>query len=183
MIPKPPMVMTAAHPSLIEAAVGLGSNLGDRLANLRAARDCMDALRGVRLLDCSPVYETEPVDVPEAYREQCFLNAVLIFETNLSPGAWSDALHAIEDTLLRVRTGERNAPRTIDIDLLTYGDLVHARSDLTLPHPQCVHRRFVCQPFCDVRPGQILPGQTRTMLEILDTLPSTPAVRRFTQRW
>ncbi len=167
----------------VEAAVGLGSNLGHRLANLRAARERIGSLETVRLLASSPVYETEPVEVPEAYRGQWFLNAVLICETRMSPDAWSDALHAVEDSLWRVRTGERNAPRTIDIDLLTYGELELARPGLVLPHPQCVHRRFVCQPLSDVRPGLVLPGQTRSLAAILKALPPSPSVRQMSRTW
>ena len=167
----------------VEAAVGLGSNLGDRLAHLRDARNRLAHLPETRLLACSPVSETEPVDVPDAYRALEFLNAVLIFETSLTADAWSAALHGIEDALWRVRTGERNAPRTIDIDLLTFGRLALARPDLTLPHPQCTRRRFVCQPLADLRPDLLLPGEVRPLRDILETLPVRPAVRRVAGNW
>lgn len=168
---------------MVEAAVGLGSNLGDRLAHLREARGRIAALAGVGAVASSPVYETEPVGVPDAYRDRLFLNAVLVVETTLSADDWSRALHAIENELFRVRTGERNAPRTIDIDLLTFGSLVVTRPDLTLPHPQCVRRRFVCQPLADVRPDWVLPGQSKRVLELLGDLPPTPSVRLVAVDW
>ena len=163
----------------IEAAVGLGSNLGDRLAYLREARDRIAALPGTVSVEMSPVYETEPVGVAEAYREMTYLNAVLLVRTTLGVEEWSRRLHALEDELFRVRTGERNAPRTIDIDLLTYGDVRRDRPDLRLPHPQCLTRRFVCQPLADLRPDYVVPGQSRTVAEILASLPKRPWVRRF----
>lgn len=169
--------------AVVEAAVGLGSNLGDRLENLRDARERIAALEGVRIVASSPLYETEPVDVPDAYRDLWFLNAVVIAETSLDVDDWSRRLHAIEDGLHRVRTGERNAPRTIDIDLLTYGNLSISRPDLTLPHPQCVRRRFVCQPLADLRPGLVLPGQTVPIARLLEKILKKSFVRRFADTW
>lgn len=165
--------------SPVEAAVGLGSNLGDRLGYLFEARDRIAALSGTVSVEMSPVYETEPVGVSEKYRAFTYLNAVLLVRTTLGVEEWSRRLHALEDELFRVRTGERNAPRTIDIDLLTYGDLQMDRPDLRLPHPQCLTRRFVCQPLADLRPGYVVPGQRRTIAEILATLPERPWVHRF----
>ena len=162
-----------------EAAVGLGSNLGDRLGYLREARDRIAALPGTVSVEASPVYETEPVGVADAYRGLTYLNAVLLVRTLLDVEEWSRRLHALEDALFRVRTGERNAPRTIDIDLLTYGDARMDRPDLRLPHPQCLTRRFVCQPLADLRPGYVVPGQSRTIADLLASLPDRPWVRPF----
>ena len=167
----------------MKAYVGLGSNLGDRLANLRAARERIDALPETRVVASAPVYETEPVGVAERYRDLLYLNTVLCAETELDLEEWSRSLHSIEDVLLRVRTGERNAPRTIDIDLLTYGDVISRRPHLNLPHPQCTARRFVCAPLNDLEPGLVLPGETRTVAEILASLPAVPSVRHFAMEW
>lgn len=166
---------------VVEAAVGLGSNLGDRLGYLCAARDRIAALPGTDSIEMSPVYETEPVGVAEAYQSMTYLNAVLLVRTTLDVEEWSRRLHALEDELYRVRTGERNAPRTIDIDLLTYGDVRMDRPDLRLPHPQCLTRRFVCQPLADLRPDYVVPGQSQTVAQILATLPERPWVRRYVQ--
>lgn len=175
---------SAPEQATVEAAVGLGSNEGDRLSHLRTARQRLLALPGVRLLGCSPVYETEPVGVPDAYREQWYLNAVLLVgASGWTPDAWSDALHGIEAALGRVRTGERNAPRPIDIDLLTFGGRRLSRPGLTLPHPQCAQRRFVCRPLADLRPALRLPGRSETVAELLQALPERPAVRLFAETW
>ena len=162
-----------------EAAIGLGSNLGDRLANLREAAVRLAALSGVVRVAKSSVYETEPVDVPAEFASLRFLNAVAVFEVEMPVEAWSDAVHAIEDALLRARTGVRHAPRTIDLDLLYFGAVVLDRPHLRLPHPQCVSRRFVCEPLAELRPRLVLPGASRTVAEILAALPAAPRVARF----
>ena len=169
----------AAQETQREAGIGLGSNLGDRLANLRAARERLEALPGVRLLGKSSVYETEPVGVPAAFAALDFLNAVALFEVSLPLEDWSDAVHGIEDALLRRRTGVRNAPRTIDLDLLYFGDVVADEPHLHLPHPQCTSRRFVCRPLAELRPDLVLPGENRTIAAILATLPRQPKVAHF----
>ncbi|MGI5869123.1 MAG: 2-amino-4-hydroxy-6-hydroxymethyldihydropteridine diphosphokinase [Kiritimatiellia bacterium] len=159
-----------------ETAIGFGSNLGDRLANLGEALRRLEALPGVRLLEKSSVYETEPVGVPAIYASLDFLNAVAIFEVTLECEAWSGAVHAIEDAMLRQRTGVRNAPRIIDLDILYFGDCMMDQPHLHLPHPQCVSRRFVCAPLAELRPGLVLPGETRTISAILANLPLEPKV-------
>ena len=179
MVNSSTMDRTSGHDIKAEAGIGLGSNLGDRLANLRTARERLEALPGVRLLGKSSVYETEPVGVPEAYASLDFLNAVAVFEVSIPLEDWSDAVHGIEDALLRRRSGVRNAPRTIDLDLLYFGDAVADKPHLHLPHPQSVSRRFVCQPLADLRPGLVLPGETRTIADILAALPREPKVARL----
>lgn len=164
-----------------ESGIGLGSNLGDRLANLREALRRLEALPGVRLLGKSSVYETEPVGVPEAYASLDFLNAVAVFEVALGRDEWSDAVHGIEDAMLRRRTGVRNAPRIIDLDLLYFGDTVANQPHLHLPHPQCSSRRFVCAPLAELRPALVLPGEVRTIAEILAALPQEPKVTLLAQ--
>lgn len=162
-----------------ESGIGLGSNLGDRLANLRTALAKLEALPGVRLLGKSSVYETEPVGVPEAYASLDFLNAVAVFEVSIALEAWSDAVHGIEDAMLRRRAGVRNAPRIIDLDLLYFGDAVSDKPHLHLPHPQCTSRRFVCAPLAELRPALVLPGEIRTIADILVALPLKPKVARL----
>ncbi len=167
----------------MEFGISIGSNLGDRLAHLRAARTRIVALPDMRLTACSPLYETEPVDVGPVYRDQAFLNAVLIVESAQTPEAFAAALHAIEDALGRVRGADRNAPRPIDLDVLYAGDRTSADATLTLPHPRWAERRFVVQPLADVRPDLRLPGVSGTVREILLTLPARPEVLLFTRSW
>lgn len=168
---------------IVEAAVGLGSNIGDRMVNLINAAGFISRLKRTRIAARSSVYETEPVDVPPEFRNKPFLNAVIIAVTQLTLEEWSAELHAIEDTMLRVRTKQRHIPRTIDIDLLTFGTQTEDRADITIPHPQCVNRRFVCQPFAEIRPNHVIPGETRTMTKILKAMPPVPEVRLFTSNW
>ena len=143
----------------------------------RWGRDTFIALPGVTLLACAPFYETEPVDVPEAFADCRYLNTVAIYAVALPLDAWSDRCHAAEDALGRVRTGYHH-PRTIDIDLLYYGDAVRDEPHLHLPHPQIASRAFVCRPLADVRPQLRLPGFSATVAELLAALPPG-GVRRW----
>ncbi len=152
------------------ALLSLGSNLGDRLANLRAALAALEAEIPHTAFETAPVYETEPVDVPEEWAGQTYYNTAAALETDLTPDELSVAVHAIEDKLGRKRIGY-HAPRTIDIDIVAFGDARSSRPDLKLPHPEAASRRFVLQPLADIVPDFILPGQTRTIAELLSTLP------------
>lgn len=167
----------------MEAGLSLGSNLEDRLLHLREARTRIAGIPGVRLTASAPVYETEPVDVPEAFCNQPFLNTVLLVDTRLAPVELGQALNAIETALGRIRPAVRNAPRTIDIDLLYLGDSVLQNDDWQIPHPRWAQRRFVAAPLADLRPTLVLPGQTRTVQEVLLSLPDRPKVIPYLQRW
>lgn len=168
---------------LEEAAIGFGSNLGDRRANLREALERLKNIDGVELVCKSGIYETDPVDVPDEFSGLTFLNAVAIFRVRLEVDEWSAAVHAVEDALLRVRGKVRNTPRTIDLDLLYFGDTTLDTPTLRLPHPQCTSRRFVCEPLCELRPGFVLPGEVRTIAQILAGLPAKPGVARIDSDW
>ena len=166
-----------------EAAIGMGSNLGDRLTNLQSAWEELIKIDGVTPLARSSIYETEPVDVPLEFADLSFLNAVALFDVRLDVEMWSRHVHAIEDKMQRVRTSVRNAPRTIDLDLLFFGNCIMNRPHLILPHPQCTNRRFVCQPLAELRPDWTPPGGTESIAKILSQLPDEPEVRRHTQQW
>ena len=166
-----------------EAAIGLGSNVGDRIAHLTEAVSKLCAIPGARLICKSSVYETEPVDVPKEFIDMRFLNAVAVFEVELDVETWSTAVHAIEGDMLRVRGSVPNTPRTIDLDLLYFGDVVMRRPHLHLPHPQCTARRFVCQPLSELRPDLVLPGESGSIAQILAALPKTPEVALYTKDW
>ncbi len=131
---------------LTMAAVALGSNIEPRREYLEKALARLGALEGTRLVAASPVIETEPVDVPEEFKNLLFLNQVALFETALGAYEFSRAMHAIEDDLGRVRGAVRNAPRTIDIDLVDFGGMVSRDPELTLPHPRWRERDFVRLP-------------------------------------
>lgn len=170
-------------PPASEALLGLGSNLGDRLGNLREARRRLAACPGVAVVASAPVYETEPVDVVADYRHLAFLNTVLVIRCGIAPGELSAAVHRVEDEMGRTRTGERNAPRPIDIDVLHIEGFTGASPDLLVPHPQWAGRRFVVQPLADVRPGLVMPGETRTCAAVLAALPASPAASLFALTW
>ena len=167
----------------MEYGLSLGSNLGDRLALLKSARDRVSSIPGVLNIVPSSVYETAPVGVHPEYEHLAYLNAVLVVTATTSPTAMSTAIHSIEDAMGRVRTEDRFAPRPIDIDILYAGKICSADQSLTLPHPRWAERRFVVQPLADVRPGLIFPGDQKTVRNVLNSLPSEPAVSRFTETW
>lgn len=136
--------------------LGLGSNLGDRLANLSRAVEEL-AGRGVRVVRSSRVYETDPVGGPP---QPQYLNAVVEVATDLEPEELLRVCLEVESELGRTR-GERWGPRTIDIDLLAYGDREIAEPDLTLPHPRMHEREFVLVPLLELDADPPLPGGRR----------------------
>lgn len=167
----------------MEIGLSFGSNLGERLGNLKLARHKIAASRDITVVAQSPVYETEPVGVQPKHKNRQFLNAVLVVESDTLPNELLARLHQVESELGRRRVGDRNAPRTIDIDVLYIGELRRADSQLTVPHPRWMERRFVVQPLADVRPDLALPGETRTVRDVLLSLPPTPKVVLFSEDW
>jgi len=141
--------------------LGLGSNVGDRRANLQAAVDAL-AEAGVRVLASSSVYETEPVGEVPDQRE--FFNACVRIETELGPEALLDACKDVERALGRVTEGPgyvHHGPRPIDVDLLLLGDVTHRSQRLALPHEQATSRRFVLVPLLELEPELEVPGRGR----------------------
>ena len=136
--------------------LGLGSNEGDRLAALRAARDALDGWPGIAVAAASSVYETAPQgEVPD---QQDFLNAVLAIDTELAPEEVLDICKQVERELGRAPGGVRHGPRPIDVDLLALGDLELRTERLVLPHPEVTSRRFVLEPLLELEPDLALPG-------------------------
>ena len=136
------------------AFVGLGSNLADPVAQVSHALDAMNGLPRTRVLRRSSLYRSAPV----GYLEQPdFVNAVVKLETELAPRALLDALLELEHRCGRTREF-RNAPRTLDLDVLLYDDLVHHEHGLTIPHPQMHLRAFVLQPLLEIAPDCEIPG-------------------------
>jgi len=135
------------------ACVALGANLGDASATLLAARRALGELPGTTLLAVSPTYRTAPVDAtgPD------YLNGVALLRTLLGAHDLLRHLQAIEQRHGRQRS-TRNAPRTLDLDLLLYGDEIIHSDDLTVPHPRMHERAFVLRPLLDVAPSIRIPG-------------------------
>jgi 2-amino-4-hydroxy-6-hydroxymethyldihydropteridine diphosphokinase len=148
------------------AYVGLGANLGPREETLRRAVELLSEAEGVAVVAVSELRETEPVGVVDQPR---FLNGAVALETTLSPRRLLDVLLGIERSLGRVR-GERWGPRTIDLDLLVYGDVVVSEPGLRVPHPRLSARRFALEPLADLDDDLEIPGEGRVseLLAALD---------------
>lgn len=156
----------------------LGGNLGDRQACLSAAVAGIAGLPGFQVRAVSRVYETEPVDVRPEHADRAYLNAALRADCERPLPAAAAALAALENRLGRVRDpADRNAPRTMDIDIIAAGALCGNFDGIVVPHPRWAQRRFVVAPLADLIPEAILPGQTRSVRAILADLPDRPAVR------
>jgi 2-amino-4-hydroxy-6-hydroxymethyldihydropteridine diphosphokinase len=153
--------------------LGLGSNEGDRLGNLRAARDALGA-HGVEVLASSCVYETAPQG--ELLDQPDFLNACLRVRTALAPEELLDAAKAVERELGRAPGGVRHGPRPIDVDVLLLGDREFSSERLSLPHPEVTSRRFVLEPLLELDPDLALPDGT-ALASRLDAVRDQP-VRR-----
>ncbi|GAA2625065.1 2-amino-4-hydroxy-6-hydroxymethyldihydropteridine diphosphokinase [Streptomyces xiangluensis] len=138
------------------AVLSLGSNLGNRLETLQGAVDALEDTPGVRVKAVSPVYETQPWGV-EPDSQPTYFNAVVVLRTTLPPSSLLERAHAVEEAFHRVRD-ERWGPRTIDVDIVAYADMVSDDPDLTLPHPRAHERAFVLAPWHDVEPDAQLPG-------------------------
>ena len=138
--------------------LGLGSNVGDRRANLQAAVDALPA-HGVEVVGSSSVYETEPVG--EVLDQPDFLNACVRVRTALEPEALLDACKAVERELGRAAGGVRHGPRPIDVDVLLLGDDRYESERLRLPHREVTTRRFVLVPLLELDPGLVVPGAGR----------------------
>jgi len=153
----------------MRTAVALGSNLGDRLANLRAARQAIVQLPNVRPpLLSSPIYQTDPLGCESGAGK--FLNAVVEFGYDGEPFHLLRELRRIETGLGRPPEHPRNVSREIDIDLLYVGDVKIDTKELQLPHPRMHDRGFVLQPLADIRPDLVLPEQTKSISHLLAQL-------------
>lgn len=158
--------------------LALGSNLGNRLATLQGGVDALLGAPGLALVALSPVYETVPVGGPP---QPEYLNAVLIAETTLPPADLLRLCQAAESAFGRVRQ-EVWGPRTLDVDVIVYGDVVSDDPELTLPHPRAQERAFVLAPWLDADPAAEIPGRGR-VAALLDAVVARsggePGVRRL----
>ena len=152
--------MAAQSPAaaLSDAFIGLGANLGDRAREIESAGAEIAALATTVLVARSALYASAPLDAPGGE----YLNAVAHVRTALAPLELLRALQAIESRHGRVRPFA-GAPRTLDLDLLLYGDIVLASDELTLPHPRLHERAFVLVPLAEIAPGLVVPGRGRVV--------------------
>jgi 2-amino-4-hydroxy-6-hydroxymethyldihydropteridine diphosphokinase len=140
----------------MRAYVGLGANLGDRERMLHAAVDALAEEDGIQVIAVSTLRETDPVGVGGQPR---FLNGVVELDTTLAARELLDRLLAIEQRFGRVRIPAEHGPRTLDLDLLLYGDEELDEPGLTVPHPRLHERRFVLEPLAELAPGLFVPGR------------------------
>jgi 2-amino-4-hydroxy-6-hydroxymethyldihydropteridine diphosphokinase len=155
--------------------LGLGSNIGDREAHLRKAVDELQS-RDLRLRRVSGIYETEPVGLRE---QRWFLNQVAEFETELHPSQLLRRTRRVESRLGRKRV-IINGPRTIDIDILLYGNAIVKKPELEVPHPRYRERRFVLEPLAELNPLLKDPESGRTVAEMLDAVRGQPTIVKKT---
>jgi 2-amino-4-hydroxy-6-hydroxymethyldihydropteridine diphosphokinase len=147
----------------VRVYVGVGSNLGDRWGRLGLAAKELRAHGGVRLVAASRVYDAAPLGPPQPR----YLNAVLELETELPALDLLDLLQAVEQKGGRVRGPEKWGPRTLDLDLLLYGEEVVRVPRLVVPHPGLAVRRFVLAPLAELCPDRVVPGTGRTVAQLL----------------
>ena len=141
---------------MTRAYVGLGANLGDRERTLREAVDALGAGEGIEVVAVSTLRETEPVGVGQQPR---FLNGAAALDTTLESHELLDRLLDVEQRFGRVRVPGEHGPRTLDLDLLLYGDEQIDEPGLTVPHPRLHERRFVLEPLAELAPGLVIPGR------------------------
>ena len=166
----------------MRTAAALGSNIGNRFESLVAARNAISDLPNVRPpIISSALYETEPVGCEPAAAK--FLNAVIEFDYEGDPTRLLERFIQIEEALGRKRDHPKNAPRTIDIDLLYCGNQRINQQLLQLPHPRIRVREFVLRPLADIRPDLILPGQKKTIRELLAEVEQPGEVIHFAEEW
>ena len=151
--------------------LSLGSNVGDREAQLRTAQARLSAVG--RVVAVSSFYETEPV---EFTRQPWFLNCAIAIETGNTPQELMSGILRIETEMGRLRT-QKKGPRSIDIDILLFGDTVMESKELTIPHPAMQQRRFVLEPLAEIAPQTLHPVFKKTIRELLDALPEGQIVK------
>ena len=151
--------------------LSLGANVGDRSAQLREAQDRLSKLG--RVLAVSSLYETEPVEFTQ---QSWFLNCAVAIETSKTPQQLMASILRIEEEMGRRRV-QKKGPRSIDIDILLFGDLIVESKELTIPHPAMHQRRFVLEPLAEIAPQALRPLFKKTIRELLDALPPGQTVR------
>lgn len=162
------------------ACIGLGANLGDRAVAIRTAFASLGALPGTRLVAASDVIETDPVGPPG---QGPYLNAAARLETALPPADLLDHMLRIEREAGRDRTREaRWGPRTLDLDLILYEELVLKQPGLTIPHPRMHERRFVLEPLAQIAGELVVPGFGVRVGELLDRLRRAESLASISSR-
>ncbi len=167
----------------MEIGFSLGSNMHNRKRLLMQAKTLLLSAPRTQFVDQSPIYETTPIDVKPEYADKAYLNSVVIMESELPIESWLSYIGKIETNLGRERSEDRNAPRTIDIDIIYAGDQIIDGGGLEVPHPRWAERRFVVQPLCDVRPELVVPESHKPVSDILRSLPLDEGLSVVDEKW
>jgi 2-amino-4-hydroxy-6-hydroxymethyldihydropteridine diphosphokinase len=163
----------------VDAFVSLGSNLGDRATEMLRALDALAATHGIEVVAVSNFYETDPVGPPP---QGPYLNAAARIRTTLPPRAVLERLLAIENEAGRVRTRERNTARSLDLDLLLFGEQRLDEPGLSIPHPRMHERAFVLEPLCEIAGERTHPALGLTIAALAARVRDPKAVRRYPGR-
>jgi len=162
----------------MELGISLGSNIGDKVSHLRKAREGILSLFDAQEVAASALYETEPVDVLPENQDLKFYNAVLIIESEIPAEKWLPELTKLETALGRKRNpADKNAPRTIDADIIYAGERCIDSGGLVVPHPRWAQRRFVVEPLAEIRGELTFPGYDQNVNEILAELADSPITK------
>ncbi|WP_372797807.1 2-amino-4-hydroxy-6-hydroxymethyldihydropteridine diphosphokinase [Pontiella sp.] len=168
----------------MEIGFSLGSNLYNRKRLLMQAKNLLLSAPRTAFAGQSPIYETTPVDVKPEYQDMAYLNSIVVVESELPLESWLSYIGKIEDMLGRERNeADRNAPRPIDVDIIYAGEMIIDSGGLEVPHPRWAEREFVVRPLADVRPDMVLPEASKSVAQILATLPPDPGLHVFDERW
>jgi len=168
----------------VQIGLSLGSNLGDKIENLRRAGRQILQQKDAVLVAKSSLYETEPVDVKAEFQHMKFLNSVMILESSLDAQQWLKMIGEVEFALGRRRdSDDKNVPREVDVDIIFYGDQLIGSGGLIVPHPRWAERRFVVQPLAEVQPERILPGMRRSVSDVLEDLPGEGDLVKLDDAW
>jgi 2-amino-4-hydroxy-6-hydroxymethyldihydropteridine diphosphokinase len=167
----------------MKTVLSIGSNLGDRLNNLKQVRDRICSLPNIKLLSQSSVYESDPVEVIDEYGNMLFLNAILIVDCDNNPEKLLKCFKNIEKEMGRTKSGELNEPRPADIDIIFMEKNQVNTPTLTIPHPRWSERLFVVRPLAELLPDFTAPGESRTIREVLLSLPKSPKVLPLQETW
>ncbi|MFP4309723.1 MAG: 2-amino-4-hydroxy-6-hydroxymethyldihydropteridine diphosphokinase [Desulfococcaceae bacterium] len=155
----------------------MGTNLGDKIGQLRAALSAMESWDQTEITGRSALYRTAPVGYAD---QDWFLNMAVRLRTRMEPSELLAALHTAEHSQGRDRSGPRFGPRTLDLDILLFDDRIVETEALTIPHPRMDKRRFVLRPLCDIDPTVCHPGLNATVRALLDRLdPSDQPMERL----
>jgi len=147
--------------------LSLGSNIGDRSVHLDVANSLINTHPKINIISKSKVYETSPI---ENKNQNNFLNQVIEIKTNIQPLELLAITQSIEFKMGRVNTKQRYGPRIIDIDILTFSNIILTKKELTIPHSKIKLRKFILKPWTDIASDYILPNSTNTIKELLDTI-------------